>query len=136
MGEGYILAERLFHGSWSLGPFHCHPFRLSGRGAYTVLHAHAHDHLISANKRIGVYRTDPEELHRVQHGDRRLVKAGVCHLIVSMEEGDTECECLFSRYDEHGDYLADPKESPRGPYRESCNLGTLPDMVQRMLADA
>jgi hypothetical protein len=130
------LGERLFHGEWSVGPFHCYPFRLTKRGSHTILHAHGHDHLVSANKPIAVYRLGRdggEEVIPVPSGDRRLVAAHAEHLIVALED-DTECECLFSRYDERGEFLADPKEDSRQPYHEPCNEANLPAFVREFLA--
>ncbi len=131
------FGERLFRGSWSVGPFHCYPFTLTKRGSHTLLHAHEHDHLVSANKPIAVYAmtTDGEgQLVPVGLGDRRLIIARTEHLIVALED-DTECECLFSRYDESGAFLDDPKETcARQPYRERCHERNLPALVFEYLA--
>jgi hypothetical protein len=131
------MPERLFHGEWSVGPFHCYPFTLRGRGAHTILHAHEHDHLVSASQPIAVYalkRDGIEIIDPIVRGDRRLIAAHTEHAIVALEDGDTVCECLFSRYDEHGDFLADPKEASRAPYAEPCDPGNLPQAVQDALA--
>ncbi len=128
--------ERLFYGSWSVGPFHCYPFTLTGRGSHTILHAHEHDHLVSANRPIAVYalkRDGTEIVDRIEQSDRRLIAAHTEHLIVALEDGGTVCECLFSRYDENGDFLADPKEGSRTPYCEPCNPGDLPAAVFELL---
>ncbi len=130
------LGERLFHGSWSVGPFHCYPFRLTARGSHTILHAHEHDHLISADRPIAVYALTAAgpQIVPVAPRDRRLVAAHTDHLIFALEDGGTECECLFSRYDEHGDFLAEPKEASRHPYTEPCDPANLPPLVLEYLA--
>jgi hypothetical protein len=131
------MTERLFHGSWSVGPFHCYPFTLRGRGAHTILHAHEHDHLVSADQEILVYallRHGIELVEPVVPGDRRLIAAHTEHAIVALAEGDTVCECLFSRYDENGDFLGNPKEHSRSPYAEPCDPGNLPQAVRDVLA--
>lgn len=128
--------ERLFRGSWTIGPFHAHAFRLEGKGSHTILHHHEHDHLVSADKPIAVYKLGEDELEGVvpiAAGDKRLVAARCRHMIVALEDGATECECLFSRYDEHGDLLADPKMEARNPYKENCDLSTLPRIVRDLL---
>lgn len=131
------MTERLFHGSWSVGPFHCYPFTLRGRGAHTILHAHEHDHLVSASQPIAVYalrRDGVGIVDKIALGDRRLIAAHTEHAIVALEDGDTVCECLFSRYDEHGDFLGNPKEDSRSPYTEPCDPSNLPQAVLDVLA--
>jgi len=131
------MGERLFKGTWSVGPFHCYPFRLVGRGSHTILHSHEHDHMVSADRPIAVYRMGKDgedEVIPIAANDRRLIAAHTEHLIVALYHGITDCECLFSRYDGHGDFLADPKETSRQPYREPCDPANLPPLVLEYLA--
>ncbi len=129
--------ERIFHGSWTLGPLHCYPFTLIGRGSHTVLHSHAHDHVLGASRPIAVYvvhQNGEQEIVPEPSGGRYLVCAHAEHLIFALEDGGTDCACMFSRYDENGEFLEDPKEASRQPYREPCDPANVPPLVLEYLA--
>ncbi len=129
------MTERLFHNSESIGSFHTYKGVLIGKGTYTLLHAHEHDHMVRANKPIGVYRVGgdmPEEVHIIGIWDKRLVAAHVQHMLFALCDGETEYECEFSFFDENGP-IGDPKEASLTPYSERCDLTTLPEMVRKLL---
>jgi hypothetical protein len=126
---------REFHGEWNMGPFHCFPFRLAKRGDSTILHAHEHDHLSRSNKRTALYAILPNGVEKVDVVGAfgwRLVKAGVQHIVLALED-NCECECLFSRYDENGHLLDDPKHTIRHEaYREVLKI-RLPALLEEVL---
>jgi hypothetical protein len=130
--------QRTFKGEWSLGELHGYPFTLDGRGAYTQLHAHDKGHVMQATRRVGVYAVLPsgfEHVETVPQGETRYIKAHIPHIVFAVEDGLTECQCLFSRYGAEGEFRADPKEGSRQPYVETCDLTQLPDLVQKWLTD-
>lgn len=124
--------KRLFLGHEDLGTIHIHKFALVGKGSYTVLHAHEYDHLMLVNRDVLVYRTNPKEAHYVPAGDKKWIKAHVWHMVIACEDGETECECLFAKYDENGK-IFDVKQSSKTPYEEKCDLGYLPSEVRKLI---
>lgn len=126
---------REFLGEWDIGPLHGHPFTLKGRGAATKLHKHERDHTVYADKRIAVYALWPDGVEKAEAfgrwPDKRLIPAGVEHIVIALEEGDTFVECVFSRYDEKGVLLLNPKKIV--PYTEDTSGVELPQLLQDLL---
>jgi hypothetical protein len=95
---------------------------------------------MQADRRLGVYaivRGEPQIVIPKPMGNvvpfECIVKARVPHLVFALEDGVTNFQCLFSRYDENGLLLAAPHEESRSPYSETCDPATLPDLVKRLL---
>lgn len=129
-----VPLKRIFTGSGCAAGFDYHHFELHGRGSYTVLHEHKRDHLSLADKPIGVYCISGgrEFIEPIGFFDKRVIKAGVKHILFALEDGVTECECLFTKYDENG-VISSPKDQAE-PYEEICDYESLPKLVKEYLA--
>jgi hypothetical protein len=113
---------RNFLGKQIIGPFIIFPSEFDGEGDdEIIIHAHAHDHLTELER--GWYRieigNESKEI-RVQSIERILIPAKIEHRIICLGryydglyptnsfEPNPKVTCIFSRYDEYGQFLPEP----------------------------
>lgn len=125
-----------FLNDWETKNLFGHPFVLKCKGACTTLHEHERDHTVFANKRIAVYALWPDGYEKAEalgaFPDFREIPAGVKHIVIALEEGETNCQCVFSNYDERGLRVKDPhKQKP--PSEDNTGMA-LPALLVELLA--